>query len=64
MTTAQLNAVNSGVTSAKITTYDGYSATIALKADSATTLAGYGITDGVTKKELANANYITYTELA
>lgn len=50
MTTAQLNAVNSGVTSAKITTYDGYSTTIALKADKATTLAGYGITDGVTKK--------------
>lgn len=64
LTTAQLNAVNSGVTSAKITTYDGYSATIALKADKATTLAGYGITDGVTKKELANANYITYAELA
>ena len=63
LTTAQLNAVNSGVTSAKITTYDGYATTIAQKADKATTLAGYGITDAVTQTQLTNANYITYVEL-
>ena len=33
LTTAQLNAANSGITSAKVSTYDGYAATIAGKQD-------------------------------
>jgi hypothetical protein len=33
LSTAQLNAVNSGITSAKVTTYDGYASQIATKAD-------------------------------
>ena len=34
------------------------------KADKATTLAGYGITDGLTMQDMASLNYITYVELA
>ena len=56
----KLNAdyISAGTTNAVITktekaTYDGYATTIAGKADAATTLAGYGITDGVTWVELA-----------
>jgi len=52
LTTAQLAAVNSGITAAKVTTYDGYATTIASKADAATTLSGYGITDAYTKTEV------------
>ena len=33
LSTAQLNAVNSGITAAKVTTYDGYASQIATKAD-------------------------------
>lgn len=45
LTTAQLAAVNSGITSNKITTYDGYATTIASKADaSALTTANGKIT--------------------
>lgn len=33
LSTAQLNAANSGITSAKVTTYDGYAGQIATKAD-------------------------------
>ena len=33
LSTAQLNAANSGITSAKVTTYDGYASQIATKAD-------------------------------
>ena len=60
LTTAQLAAVNSGITSGKITTYDGYATTIANKADKATTLAGYGITDAYTKTQSDNT-YLTQT---
>lgn len=63
LTAAQLNAVNSGITSSKVSTYDGYATTISKKADKATTLSGYGITDGVTKTELAAAKYLTYVEI-
>ena len=35
LSTAQLNAANSGITSAKVSTYDGYASTIASKANSA-----------------------------
>ena len=34
LTATQLNAVNSGITAGKVTTYDGYAATIAAKANS------------------------------
>jgi hypothetical protein len=52
LSTAQLNAVNSGITAAKVSTYDGYATTIAGKADKATTLSGYGITNAYTKTEV------------
>lgn len=52
LTTAQLAAANSGITADKVSTYDGYATTIAGKADAATTLAGYGITDAYTKTEV------------
>jgi hypothetical protein len=55
LTTAQLNAANSGITAAKVTKYDGYEATINGKAAKATTLAGYGITDAYTKSETDSA---------
>lgn len=68
LTTEQLAAANSGITTAKVAAYDGYSAKIALKADKSTTLSGYGITDAYTKSEvdskIAGGNYITYAELA
>lgn len=51
LSNAQLNAVNSGITSGKVSTYDGYASTIANKADKATTLSGYGITNAYTKTE-------------
>ena len=54
LSTAQLNAVNSGITSAKVSTYDGYATIISGKADKATTLSGYGITDGVTYVEITS----------
>jgi len=46
---AQLAAVNSGVTSAKVAAWDLLDNA---KADKATTLAGYGITDAYTKTEV------------
>lgn len=50
--------ISAGTTNAVITntekaTYDGYATTIAGKADAATTLGGYGITDGVTWVEIS-----------
>lgn len=51
LTETQLNAVNSGITSEKITIYDNYATAIESKADKATTLSGYGITDAYTKTE-------------
>ena len=55
LSNAQLNAVNSGITSGKVSTYDGYASTIANKADKATTLSGYGITNAYTKTETDTA---------
>lgn len=55
LSNAQINAVNSGITSGKVSTYDGYASTISGKADSATTLAGYGITNAYTKTETDTA---------
>jgi hypothetical protein len=49
LTAEQLLAVNSGITADKVTQYDGYADG---KADKATTLAGYGILDGLTYKEI------------
>lgn len=57
---AQLNAINSGITADKVTAYDGYATTIAGKADKATTLAGYGITDAVSTTMFNNSNLLTY----
>lgn len=42
LSTAQLNACNSGITSAKVTTYDGYATTLANKQNKLT--AGTGVT--------------------
>ncbi len=50
LTTEQQNAVNSGITTEKVATYDGYAAQIAAKAD-ASVLANYVTTEN------ANANY-------
>lgn len=50
LTTEQQNAVNSGITKEKVTTYDGYAAQIAAKAD-ASALANYVTTED------ANTNY-------
>lgn len=55
LTAEQLAAVNSGITVAKVSTYDGYSATIALKANAA---------DVYTKQEIAGMNLLTFSELA
>lgn len=52
LNTDQLAAVNSGINADKVAAYDAYAATIAGKADQATTLAGYGITDGITFVEV------------
>lgn len=49
LSATQLSAVNSGITSDKVSTYDGYATG---KANVATTLAGYGITDAYTKAEV------------
>lgn len=50
LTTEQQNAVNSGITTEKVATYDGYAAQIAAKADTSA-LANYVTTEN------ANANY-------
>lgn len=55
LSTAQVNAVDSGITSGKVSTYDGYASTISGKADKATTLSGYGITNAYTKTETETA---------
>lgn len=54
LNTNQLAAVNSGITAELVAKYDGYEATINGKADQATTLAGYGITDGIVFVELTD----------
>ena len=55
LTTAQMNAVNSGITSTKVSKYDGYESTINGKATKETTLSGYGITNAYTKTETDKA---------
>lgn len=51
---AQLQAVDSGITSAKVATYDGYQATINLKANTS---------DVYTKAEITGMNLLTYNEI-
>lgn len=51
LTETQTAAVDSGITSDKVTKYDGYEDAKANKAD---TLAGYGITDAFTKNEISS----------
>ena len=50
LTEAQLNAVNSGITAAKVTTYDGYAA----KITSAQTQADKGVEDAAAAKAVAD----------
>ena len=50
LTEAQLNAVNSGITAAKVTTYDGYAA----KITSAQTQADKGVADAAAAKAVAD----------
>lgn len=58
LTSAQLNAVNSGITSAKVSTYDGYASQIAGKQDKLT--AGNGITiSGNTIASVITASDVT-----
>ena len=65
-------AVLDGITSAKVTAWDETAAKIDGKADKATTLSGYGITDAYTKNEIDQkvagayhfmGTYATYAEL-
>ena len=48
LTTDQLNAVNSGITEAKVSTYDGYATTIAGKQDKLTTAQQNAVNSGIT----------------
>lgn len=58
LTSAQLNAVNSGITSAKVSTYDGYASKIAGKQNKLT--AGNGITiTGTTIASVITASDVT-----
>ena len=52
LTERQLNAVNSGITNEKVTKYDNYESTINGKAEKATTIEGYGITNSVITKTI------------
>lgn len=64
LTTAQLAAANSGITSAKVATYDGYATTIAAKANSAdlATVATTGsYTDLTDKPTIPTVNDATLT---
>ena len=54
LTSAQLSAANSGITADKVYTYNTFEANINNKADKATTLSGYGITDTYTKEDVEN----------
>jgi hypothetical protein len=51
---AQLSAVNSGITSAKVSVYDAYATTIANKADASNVYS---------KTEIDNMNLLTYEEI-
>ena len=48
LTAEQLNAVNSGITAAKVSTYDGYATTIAGKQDKLTTAQQNAVNSGIT----------------
>lgn len=48
LTADQLNAVNSGITEAKVSTYDGYATTIAGKQDKLTTAQQNAVNSGIT----------------
>lgn len=49
MTQSQLDALNSGITSTKVTTYDGYASTIAWKQDTLSTQTAYSSKGTATK---------------
>ena len=52
LTTAQLNTANSGINSSLVAKYNNYENIINEKAEKATTLDGYGITDTYTKDDI------------
>jgi len=54
LTDSQMDAANSGITASKVYAYSTFEANINNKADKATTLSGYGITDTYTKEEVEN----------
>lgn len=54
LTSAQMSAANSGITAEKVYEYNSFEANINNKADKATTLSGYGITDTYTKDDVEN----------
>lgn len=65
-------AILDGITSSKVTSWDSTASKIDSKADSATTLSGYGITDAYTKSEVDGkvsgayhfkGSYTTFTDL-
>ena len=53
LTATQLNAVNSGITSSKVSTYDGYSGEIATKQDSLTTTQLSAVNSGITSSKVS-----------
>ena len=70
LTTAQINALNSWITSAKVTTYDGYASTISWKQDALTTQTAYTSKGTSTKvptittNTLGQVTWITETSIA
>ncbi len=73
LTEAQVAAVDSGITGALVEKYNAYDAAINSKADSATTLAGYGIKDaytitqtddllGAKQNTLSGSTYVSVTD--
>jgi phage-related tail fiber protein len=54
LTSTQMSAANSGITAEKVYEYNSFEANINNKADKATTLSGYGITDTYTKDDVEN----------
>ena len=56
LTTAQLNALNSWITAAKVSTYDGYASTIAWKQDALTTQTAYTTKGTATKVPTISTN--------
>lgn len=65
LTTAQLNAVNSGITASKVSTYDAYASTIASKQNQLSTTQLEAVNSGITSSDvetIQNAVAVSYDE--